>query len=596
MQEYRVFFLRILICSLVILSITVAISLWQLSAHWQRIDEATLQRALETQIRMLELQTPDGAWEEQIDGLQDLCDRMRDFSDAHVTIMRWNGDVLADSHTKAWRLMNQSSQPEMINAKKTEERTGFVLRPDPDTGVQTYYLVKRITREGSDRGYIRVSVPRGAITGGYSRLLAFLVFLVLSGALILGWGISRRVIPPVRTITRNADLLTGDIHAKWSGTDEKTREFEHLNRALKQMISRFKDRLKEETLDRRQLETMFDSMVDAVMVIDSQECILRYNEAARALFIPGVADVSGRTVLEVIRNTRLHQFIRKTLSRNGHQEDEIVFHGREDRSYKATGVAIEQGDGVITGAMIVLHDLTRIRKLERIRKDFVANVSHELKTPITAIRGFVETLLDGDMAENRDAQRFLQIILKQTNQLNTVVEDLLSLSRLEQDSAGGSIDIESLELGDVLKAAVAVCTPHATDRDVTINIDTAPGTVQCNRTLLQQAVINLIDNAVKYGPDHSEIIVSGTFSGPVARISVIDHGPGIPVEFQERIFERFYRLDKSRSRDLGGSGLGLSIVKHIAQAHRGRVEVSSVPGQGSVFTIELPLNKTNHAS
>ncbi|HPQ39627.1 MAG TPA: ATP-binding protein, partial [bacterium] len=362
-----------------------------------------------------------------------------------------------------------------------------------------------------------------------------------------------------------------------------------LTHALQRMAEQLHERLRNESRQLNELEAIFASMVDAVMVVDTDECVVRFNHAATRLFHKGVAEISGRSILEVVRNTQLHQFIRKTLVRSTPQEEEIVIHNTEDRYLRVIGTAIEEGEGRVTGALIVLQDLTRIHKLERIRRDFVANVSHELKTPITAVKGFVETLLEGAIENPETAMRFLDIILKHTNQLNAVIEDLLSLSRIEQETGNGGIRMQSGRLLDVIQSALAVCRKRADEHEITFRVDCDPDLmINMHRTLLQQALVNLVDNALKYGSDHSEVALIVETDEARVRIHVRDQGPGIAAEHLDRLFERFYRVDKSRSRDMGGSGLGLAIVKHIVQAHRGKIFVRSTVGKGSDFEIALP--------
>jgi len=233
--------------------------------------------------------------------------------------------------------------------------------------------------------------------------------------------------------------------------------------------------------------------------------------------------------------------------------------------------------------------VTRLRRLENVRRDFVANVSHELKTPITAIRGFVETLLDGAIDSKEDARRFLEIIIRQSERLQSIIEDLLSLSRIEQESEKGGIELQEGPVRSVLLSAIQSCEPTAQQKSVELQLvcDDALRS-RLNAPLLEQAVVNLIDNAVKYSPENSVVLVQAMSRGDQVVIEVRDQGRGIAREHLPRVFERFYRVDKARSRKQGGTGLGLAIVKHIAQAHGGRVTVESEPGSGSTFRLHLP--------
>ena len=244
---------------------------------------------------------------------------------------------------------------------------------------------------------------------------------------------------------------------------------------------------------------------------------------------------------------------------------------------------------VAVGLLISRRISQPLEQLKRVRSDFVANVSHELKTPITSIKGFVETLLDGAMHEPEDAERFLRIVAAQSDRLNEMIEDLLTLSRLEQDTDRAGLSLQPARIRGVLEAAVGVCELKASAKNVSVEL-TCDAQLQAkiNPALLEQAVVNLVDNAVKYSPDGETVSVEAVGGPTEVVIRVKDHGCGIGAEHLPRLFERFYRVDKARSRKLGGTGLGLAIVKHIAQAHGGRTTVESTPGEGSVFSLHLP--------
>jgi two-component system phosphate regulon sensor histidine kinase PhoR len=242
--------------------------------------------------------------------------------------------------------------------------------------------------------------------------------------------------------------------------------------------------------------------------------------------------------------------------------------------------------------LLVLHDLTRLRQLESVRRDFVANVSHELKTPITAIRGAVETLLDEESA-NATGLRFLQIIFKQSERLNALVEDLLDLSRIEQEAIQGGWELTTSAVCPVLESSRAACESLLQQQQIDLQIRCSEQLKAClNAPLLEQAVINLLTNAIKYSDPGGQVLVEVAEEDGQVRILVQDFGCGIDKEHLPRVFERFYRADQARSRNLGGTGLGLAIVKHVAQAHRGEVEVTSTPGEGSRFTILLPKTRS----
>jgi two-component system phosphate regulon sensor histidine kinase PhoR len=273
--------------------------------------------------------------------------------------------------------------------------------------------------------------------------------------------------------------------------------------------------------------------------------------------------------------------------------DEIIFHDRDgDRFLQTNVVTLSNGLGENVGVLVVMNDVTKLRRLENVRRDFVANVSHELRTPITSIRGYVETLLDGALDIREDAERFLRIVLRQSEGLTTIIDDLLALSRIEEESKQDQIHLEEKLLRPVMEAAIQTCQLKADEAGVTLAIDCPENIlVEMNPTLLEQALVNLLINGITYSKQGGTVTAQATAGGDepkkTVRIVVRDTGCGIAKKHLPRLFERFYRSDKARSRTLGGTGLGLAIVKHIAQAHNGRIEVTSVEGKGSEFILTV---------
>ena len=344
-------------------------------------------------------------------------------------------------------------------------------------------------------------------------------------------------------------------------------------------------------------------MTEGVLAVDGQERIITINAAAAVLLGVEPEQARGRSIQEIVRNPELQAFVAAVLAgeepRRGRRGR--ARRPRPARAARARRPAQErqrqrggnggEAEGGGKGAVIVLNDVTRMRHYEAIRRDFVANVSHEIKTPVTTIKGFAETLLDGALDDRHDSERFLRIIVGQADRLSAIIEDLLSLSSLESGSEDTAISLERGSIRDVLQVALDVCDMKAGAKRITLALDCPEDLyAEINPPLLEQAVVNLIDNADQVQPRR--------FGGRRLRhgprrttlsIRVADAGRGIAREHLPRLFERFYRVDKARSRDMGGTGLGLSIVKHIAVAHGGWVAVESAPGLGSTFTITLPV-------
>jgi two-component system phosphate regulon sensor histidine kinase PhoR len=394
----------------------------------------------------------------------------------------------------------------------------------------------------------------------------------------------------MRQIKDGAERLAGGDFANKLYVP-RTLEFAAVAESLNSMAEELDEKIGTLTRERNEREAVLASMVEGVLAVDTDERIIALNEAAAALAGVTPQQAEGRLVQEVLRNPDLQHVVAQTLS--GHQpvEADIVMRvGAEERSLQANGTLLRAGDGVASaGAVVVLNDVTRLQRLEAVRRDFVANVSHELKTPVTSIKGFAETLQDGALDDPETARRFIAIIVGQADRLNSIIQDLLSLSTLEQREGESRLTLEDADICEVIRVAVEVCEPKAQAKHIRISVDCPACTLSSvNVPLLEQAVVNLVDNAVKYSPEGSSVKVGLAETDAEVAIFVIDHGPGVPRQHLSRLFERFYRVDRARSRDLGGTGLGLAIVKHIAQAHGGRVSVDSVVGSGSTFRIHLP--------
>jgi two-component system phosphate regulon sensor histidine kinase PhoR len=340
---------------------------------------------------------------------------------------------------------------------------------------------------------------------------------------------------------------------------------------------------------RNEQEAMLSSMVEGVIAVDTDARLISLNRAAARLFHLSAEATEGRMLHEIIRNAPLLEFVDTVLATRKSDEAELTMFEKEEKYLQVHGTVLHDAQGRGIGALFVLNDITRIRRLESVRRDFVANVSHELKTPVTSVKGFVETLLDGAMDDRETAMRFLKIISRHSDRLQAIIEDLLSLSRLEQEEDKRKLTRETSALRTILDSAVQACDLKASEKNITISLDCpADIAVTVNTALLEQAIINLIDNAIKYSDDGERVEATAAVVGDELQIKIIDEGSGIPEEHLNRLFERFYRVDKARSRELGGTGLGLAIVKHIAQIHGGFPTVESVPGRGSTFTIHLP--------
>ncbi len=508
-----------------------------------------------------------------------------------VTLMLASGTVLGDSHEDPSRMDNHASRPEMQEA--LAGRTGTSIRFSNTLKQKMLYLAVPVLDRVNVVGVVRTSMATEFID---RELESIEMRIALGGLLVallaagLSYAVSRRISRPLEAMTRLAGKYAkGDLSRRVDAA--QTLEIDDLGAALNQMARQLDERIRTVTAERNEREAMLFSMMEGVLAVDAEERFISMNQAAAKLIGADPGDFHGRHLQEVVRNTDLKQFVRKALNSREVVETDIVLASAEEFCLQARGTVLKDEKDRSIGAVIVLNDVTRLRRLENIRKDFVANVSHELKTPITAIQGFVETLQEGAIHDPKNAASFLDIISRQVDRLNAIIEDLLSLSRLEQDPEQSEIVFEEVRLKGLIDAAVQACQSKAEKHNTRIEVacDDALRAPRVNWPLLEQAVVNLVDNAIKYSEPGSRVEVSARKEEAELVIRVQDEGRGIGIEHLPRIFERFYRVDKARSREMGGTGLGLSIVKHIAQVHKGSVNVQSALGKGSTFSIHLPL-------
>jgi two-component system phosphate regulon sensor histidine kinase PhoR len=413
---------------------------------------------------------------------------------------------------------------------------------------------------------------------------------------LVGLGVLLGAVVLVKRLTRPLTDMAAAAHRFSQGElgfripPQTTTEAIALADALNEMAGRLDEQIRDLVQQRNEREALLASMVEGVLAVDSRDRVITLNRAAGELFGVDPEKATGRTLQEDIRNPALQRLAAEARSSEGPVETEIRLQGNGERYLQAHGTLLQGAQGRQEAVLIVLNDVTRLRRLENMRRDFVANVSHELRTPVTSIKGFVETLSDGAIDNPEDARRFVAIIHKHADRLAAIIEDLLTLSRLEEGGAA-RMELQATAVRPVLVSAIEACQPKAVEQGVTVELAChAELTAKASPELLEQAVINLIDNAVKYSPRGSRVRVEGQQANGEVVVRVRDEGCGISVEDQERVFERFYRVDRARSRDLGGTGLGLAIVKHIAQVHGGHVGLESALGKGSTFSVHLPAS------
>ena len=544
---------------------------------------------LKSRAHLIEKQISTNLTNQNFKEVDDFCKQIVAASSTRITVILPNGEVIADSDEIPSRMKNHADRPEFQNA--LERGSGNSLRFSETLGKKMMYLAIPIKQEDKILAVIRTSVPVTAIDEALKSIYKKLFWaglIVAVCAAVISLAISKKISRPVEQMTEVAkNFASGELDLRLSIPNAA--ELADLAKALNEMAQQLNTRINTITEERSQIQAILSSMIEGVLAVDSDEHIVSCNKAAAELLGIDADKSHGLSVEEAIRNPQLQQYMKNTIENKQATETECFVLNDGGRFLQLYGSALTDNKGNNSGAVLVLHDITRTRQLEEVRRDFVANVSHELKTPVTSIKGFVETLLDGAVNDPQETRRFLKIIAKHSDRLNAIIEDLLSLSRLEEDSKKRRLSFEETSLKSAIVSAIELAKLKADQKHITIELLCEKEiTAKINAALIEQAVLNLVDNAIKYSQDKSTIKVIAQKGENEIVVKVSDFGCGIEKEHLERIFERFYVVDKGRSRKLGGTGLGLSIVKHIAGVHGGYVKVDSTVGTGSTFEIHLP--------
>jgi two-component system phosphate regulon sensor histidine kinase PhoR len=520
-----------------------------------------------------------------------ICKEAGPLSATRITVILPDGAVIGDSREKPHLMDNHANRPEIIEAFAGQ--TGRSLRYSNTLMQRMLYVATPLVDNQRIVAVLRTSLPATSVE---AEIKSIQLKIALGGCIIallaagISWVISRRISRPIEQMKKSAEQFAGgDLSHRLA--PPATEEMAGLADAMNRMAAQLDNRIETISRQRNQLETVLASMLEGVIAIDTEERIVSINRAAAQLFENEPANCQNKTIQEVIRSPALQQFFRRALNNPHPAEEDIIVYQNEERVIDVKSSPLLDASQQQIGTLVVFNDVTQLRRLENMRRDFVANVSHEIKTPLTAIKGFVETLQQGNVEKAKEKERFLGIIQKHVDRLNAIVEDLLTLSRIEQEDKRKEIDFQQVKIEGIFQAAIQLCRPKAEEKKIHINLDCEKDTSAIfDPTLIEQAVVNLLDNALKYSEPQSTVLLKSHQQNSEVIISVQDHGIGIAQKHLPRLFERFYRVDKSRSRKEGGTGLGLAIVKHIAQAHGGHVSVESKLGEGSRFSIHLPQN------
>ncbi len=518
-----------------------------------------------------------------------------------VTLIAPDGHVAAESDRpmQAWPAIdNHRDRPEVAAA--LAGRVGRHVRRSATLDLPQLYVAMPLGAADRVAGVLRLSLPLTAVTDSYARLRQVMLaggVVALLVALGIGLFVSSRVTRPVvemQSIARQMSEGNLGVRAAVRSPDE----IGALGRSLNVMAARLREKIDDLAQERVKVTGILDGMVEGVIAVDAHEHVVLMNERARAMFGVATIRIESRPLLELARNADLHELIRegRAAPAGSVVRRELALTAPADTVLQAHAVPLRLGPGD-AGAVVVLNDVTALRRLERVRTEFIANVSHELRTPLTAIHGYLETLLGGALEEPDNARRFLEIVFRHTERLGRLLDDLTDLSNIELGRV--RLRVAPLSVGDVVESTLAIIRPRAEAGRVRLVADVPADLplVEADRDRLAQILINVVDNAVKYTPpDGTVTVAAGAAPGRAVEVTVTDTGVGIPPADLPRITERFYRVDRARSRELGGTGLGLAIVKHLVLAHGGELRIDSRVGQGTTVAFTLPAGAATPAT
>ncbi|HWR89199.1 MAG TPA: ATP-binding protein [Dissulfurispiraceae bacterium] len=543
--------------------------------------EEDLKKSLVVQLGLLEDIVPFGQGK-----IDDLCKRLKETTGARITVIRADGMVIGDSDTDSSQMENHAGRSEIVEALLSA--TGISVRLSETTRHDYLYIARRITRDGDVQGFIRMAVPLEEIDRAVNDLRFMLIVIV--SIVLLSTGILsilqierlRKLIGEMRGFSQS--LARGDFSGKLFL--KGGREFEEIARNFNTMTEKLKSVMSEKEEEKNRLGLILKSVPDALLITDARGTVLLSSASSSEYF--GNTDPAGKQFLELVRShdfADLVDHVRTTLSPASVQ---LKLDLPDERYLVAKVSPLFYRDRDLAGFVAVLHDITQMKKLEEIRKDFVANVSHELKTPITAIRGFAETLLEGAIDDREHALRFAGMIKANSERINSLIDDLMTISRIELGVI--KVDKAEIDIIDVADTVLALLRNKAAEKGLAVgtSFPEGTGTIQADRNRLIQILTNLVDNAIKF-TEKGEITLGAEEEAGRFVLFVRDTGIGVQQKHLPRLGERFYRVDPARSRTMGGTGLGLAIVKHLVRAHGWEMRIESTFGQGTKVKIYLPV-------
>jgi PAS domain S-box len=517
------------------------------------------------------------------------AETLRTYADSRVTFIAGDGTVLGDSDHAPEIMDNHSKRIEVIKAHK--DGVGRAIRYSDTLKENLLYVAIAVNSSDPQSNVIRLAMSLKEVDQSINQLWTVLIIgllVLFIVAAFISYRIALSLTRPLEQITKVAQRIK-QMDYKARVKVRKQDEVGELGHAINAMAESLEVQMTRIRQNESQLESVLDNMINGVMMIDPTGKIVLMSKRAAEILGFSSRELIGRNYAEAKQQYELSQLIQEALASREHIKEEITFYFPEERLLELNLVPIHQENNEFSGLLLVLQDVTAIRRLERMRSEFVANVSHELKTPIAAVKGFAETLLGGAVNDEETARSFLQIIFDESDRLNRLIGDILALSKIESKRV--PLYFSPVELDSFMTKTVTMMETEATRKSITLDLQMENGLyVEADEDRLRQIMMNVIANGINYTPEGGKVSVNiRSIDEDHIRIQISDTGIGIPKKDLPRIFERFYRVDKARSRSSGGTGLGLSIVKHLVELHKGTISVTSEVGTGSTFVIELPV-------
>lgn len=518
-----------------------------------------------------------------------LCQEVSEGSDISFSVITPQGKILASNQKN---LLGQDRSQSLEIKEVLKKGTFFNQRTSLQSPGQSFYYVSYYNPQ--QLFITRTQLPIKSLRDNSIDFLYktfFTAFISLIISLLLAYFASKRISNPIRKLQLVAKRYAKrELHA--FREDQPWEEFESLSESLSKMAREIDQQISKLTLQKKETEAVLASMKESVIALSPENKLLSANESAEKLLRFRASPLINEPFFEVVLCSPLQNLIKETNeTKKEIREDFVLSIGNLEKVIEFRGNQLISDKGKILGTLVVLDNVTEKRQFDQIRRDFVGNVSHELRTPITSIQGFVEIIQDDDELELKDRKHFMKIIDRQTKRLGAIIEDLLSLSRLDQIQDPQSLAKNWHRLNGLFNSARDLCSQLASSKKITLDFHREDHLeIKMNQGLMEQALVNLVNNAIKYSPENTRVQIEIQEEENFLLLKVTDQGPGIPEEHQSRLFERFFRVDKARSRAAGGTGLGLSITKHIARLHNSQIGLKSVVGKGSTFYLEIPIS------